>query len=145
MNKFLDDTNIISKKDPRSIYYERKLFYPKVNWIGLFFEFLFFIFLSSVLTITLLYFQIKVYIIILCNFGYLLLYLLIRSKAFILFLIDLYQLLAPKKIRMRCRFEPSCSEYMKLAIKKYGLIKGFKKGIKRLKSCKAPNGGYDYP
>ena len=43
-----------------------------------------------------------------------------------------------------CRFTPTCSEYMIESIYKYGVIKGIKLGVKRLKKCR-PNGpcGYD--
>jgi putative membrane protein insertion efficiency factor len=60
-------------------------------------------------------------------------------------LIEFYQEIAPKDIRESCRFVPSCSEYMILAIKKYGCLKGMYKGFNRLLRCKAPNGGIDYP
>ena len=60
-------------------------------------------------------------------------------------LILLYQKIAPKKLRNTCRFVPSCSNYMILAIKKYGNIKGFRLGLSRLFRCHIPNGGYDYP
>jgi putative membrane protein insertion efficiency factor len=53
--------------------------------------------------------------------------------------------MAPKKLRESCRYIPSCSEYMILAINKYGSIVGIWKGIKRIMSCKVPNGGIDYP
>ena len=61
------------------------------------------------------------------------------------FLILLYQKMAPKKLRDSCRFEPSCSNYMIIAINKYGVIKGINLGLKRLFRCHIPNGGYDYP
>jgi len=60
-------------------------------------------------------------------------------------LILLYQKIAPKRIREACRFEPTCSNYMIMAIEKYGSIKGFWLGLKRLTRCHYPNGGYDYP
>jgi putative membrane protein insertion efficiency factor len=60
-------------------------------------------------------------------------------------LILLYQKMAPKKLRDSCRFEPSCSNYMIIAINKYGVIKGINLGLKRLFRCHIPNGGYDYP
>lgn len=44
-----------------------------------------------------------------------------------------------------CLFIPSCSNYMILAIEKYGLIKGITKGVKRILRCVPPNGGVDYP
>lgn len=60
-------------------------------------------------------------------------------------LIDLYQYKKPKHFTNVCRFEPSCSEYMKLAIKKYGLFSGINKGFKRIYRCRYPNGGIDNP
>lgn len=60
-------------------------------------------------------------------------------------LILLYQYLAPQKIRDACRFEPSCSNYAILALRKYGFLRGWQMAINRLKRCKYPNGGDDYP
>ena len=56
-----------------------------------------------------------------------------------------YKAWAPLDVRGRCRFEPTCSTYMIIAIKKYGLVRGGIKGIKRIRRCKPPNGGVDYP
>lgn len=56
-----------------------------------------------------------------------------------------YKAFAPERVRGRCRFEPSCSTYMILAIKKYGLFIGLFKGIRRIMRCKPPNGGTDFP
>jgi len=43
-----------------------------------------------------------------------------------------------------CRFFPTCSEYSYQAIKKYGLLKGLCKSIKRIIRCHPFNeGGYD--
>jgi putative membrane protein insertion efficiency factor len=77
--------------------------------------------------------------------GLLVIIIILTSKKNIINLILLYQKYAPEKIRMSCLFEPTCSEYMILAIKKYGIIKGIYKGIKRLLRCHSPNGGIDYP
>ena len=44
----------------------------------------------------------------------------------------------------RCRFEPTCSEYMYIAVVRYGAIKGFWMGMKRLLRCQPCfRGGYD--
>jgi uncharacterized protein len=59
------------------------------------------------------------------------------------FVIKLYQKLAPTRIRKSCRFEPTCSDYAIQAIEKYGLPKGFILTIKRLSCCRPPNGGSD--
>lgn len=47
----------------------------------------------------------------------------------------------------KCRFHPSCSQYTIIAINKYGFIKGWYKGIKRILRCKPNNykSCIDYP
>lgn len=45
--------------------------------------------------------------------------------------------------RCACRFTPTCSEYTKQAIEKYGAFKGTWMGIKRISRCR-PGGGYGY-
>ena len=45
---------------------------------------------------------------------------------------------------IHCKFEPTCSEYTKQAIEKYGVIKGGWKGFKRIIRCNPfSKGGYD--
>ena len=45
---------------------------------------------------------------------------------------------------IHCKYYPSCSEYMKQAILKYGVFKGFVLGIKRILRCNPfSKGGYD--
>jgi len=45
----------------------------------------------------------------------------------------------------RCRFYPSCSEYMMTAIDRFGVIKGITLGIKRIGRCHPGcEGGIDY-
>ena len=65
-------------------------------------------------------------------------------KRFFIFFVKMYQAYAPDRIRLRCPFTPSCSEYMVLSIQKYGVIKGIAKGLNRLNRCYEP-GGIDYP
>lgn len=57
-------------------------------------------------------------------------------------LIRLYQKF-PFRKRSLCRFNPTCSEYMIIAIKEHGLIKGIYLGIKRILRCN-PLGSYGY-
>lgn len=75
----------------------------------------------------------------------LILSLIIFAKRIVIFFIRVYQRYGSYEIRSRCLFIPNCSEYMILAIQKYGLLKGIKKGINRYKRCHEPNGGEDYP
>lgn len=60
-------------------------------------------------------------------------------------LVLVYQKHAPARVRRACVFEPSCSEYMLLAIDKYGAFRGVLKGLRRLTRCHDGNGGEDYP
>jgi len=45
-----------------------------------------------------------------------------------------------------CRFQPTCSEYCRQAIAKYGVWRGVWKGLARIARCHPWNpGGYDPP
>mgnify|MGYP004561553831 FL=1 len=64
-------------------------------------------------------------------------------KQIVLFLIKIYQKISTLT-PPRCRFYPTCSEYTKQAIIKFGLLKGGILGIKRICRCHPFNeGGYD--
>lgn len=61
----------------------------------------------------------------------------------IIFLINIYQKFS-RLTPSVCRFYPTCSEYTKQAILKYGILKGGWLGIKRIARCHPGNeGGYD--
>ena len=55
-------------------------------------------------------------------------------KKFLLFLIKIYQSIS-KLTPPVCRFNPTCSEYTRQAIEKYGVLKGLWLGIKRVCKC----------
>ena len=58
--------------------------------------------------------------------------------------IDLYKYLISPLLGNNCRFVPTCSEYTKESIIKYGVIKGFWLGLKRISKCHPwRKGGYD--
>lgn len=64
-------------------------------------------------------------------------------KKLILFLIKIYQKISALT-PPRCRFYPTCSEYTKQAIMRFGVFKGGILGIKRIVKCHPLNeGGYD--
>lgn len=63
-------------------------------------------------------------------------------KKLLLKIIDIYQKI-PKISHNRCRFTPTCSNYMKDAINMYGASKGLKLGIKRILKCR-PFGKYGF-
>ncbi len=69
----------------------------------------------------------------------------VNARRIIINSVLIYQRYAPERIRASCVFEPTCSQYMILAVEKYGPVKGVAKGIKRLLRCHPPNSGIDYP
>lgn len=76
--------------------------------------------------------------------GYSLIYFSLIAKRAVIWMVHLYQNKASDETRLKCAFEPSCSEYMILAVRKYGVIRGVLKGINRLSRC-GKESGIDYP
>lgn len=67
------------------------------------------------------------------------------KKATIYF-IKFYQEFISPNFGTNCRFLPSCSEYCRQAIEKYGLAKGLWLGAKRILRCNPWHlGGVDIP
>jgi len=68
-------------------------------------------------------------------------------KKVLIFFIEIYQkFVSPinKTLNISCKYYPSCSEYTKQAINKYGAIKGSFLGLKRIMRCNPfSKGGYD--
>lgn len=66
-------------------------------------------------------------------------------KKLVLKMILFYQKkLSPLKKRSCCIYIPSCSEYMRQAVEKYGTLKGVSMGIWRIARCNPfSKGGYD--
>lgn len=69
------------------------------------------------------------------------------SSLFIFFfisIIKIYQIVFSPLLGKTCRFNPTCSNYTKLSIEKFGIIKGFYLSIKRLLKCNPwGSSGYD--
>lgn len=68
-------------------------------------------------------------------------------KKILIVLIEKYQkYISPfmKEMGINCKYYPTCSEYTKQAIIKYGCLVGIIKGIKRILKCNPfSKGGYD--
>ena len=63
---------------------------------------------------------------------------------FLIKLIEFYQNKISPRLKTNCKFYPTCSEYTKQAIDKYGSLKGCFLGIKRILKCNPfSKGGYD--
>lgn len=131
--------------DPKSRAYIRKLERPKINLLRI----SLFVFIPIVLLAAACVFlhsqDVKPLCYLSVSAAIMLVYTLIFSKRAAICLVKIYQRCSPNRIRNRCRFEPSCSEYMIMSIEKYGVFKGIKKGINRLLRCNSSGGGFDYP
>lgn len=139
------DALFLAETDPRSVHYERKLNRPSINWFLIVLFLFIWILLVTALVFVLLYYKVCALWIVISSILLSVIYCAVFSKSIVITSIHLYQRYAPDSIRKRCRFEPSCSEYMLLAIDKYGLFRGVLKGINRIKRCNANSGGFDYP
>ena len=65
-------------------------------------------------------------------------------KKILIILINFYQKAISPWLGPSCKYNPTCSEYTKPAIEKYGAIKGTIIGIKRILRCNPfSKGGYD--
>ena len=65
-------------------------------------------------------------------------------KFLVLDLLGVYKAAVSPFLPPACRFEPSCSEYTRQAVEKYGALKGIWMGIKRLLRCQPfCTGGHD--
>ena len=132
--------------DPRSVNYVRRLIRPKINWVSYILNVLVPPLIQAALIfIAVKYLQLRFWVAFLITLAMLLAYVLLRAKSLLIGIVKLYQRFAPASLRNKCRFEPSCSQYMVLSIQKYGAFKGLKKGVGRICRCNVKNGGFDYP
>ena len=66
-------------------------------------------------------------------------------KFIIIKLLKGYKYFISPLLGSRCRFYPSCSEYMMTAVERFGIIKGVGLGLKRLGRCHPGcEGGIDH-
>jgi putative membrane protein insertion efficiency factor len=66
-------------------------------------------------------------------------------KYLIIKLLQGYKYFISPLLGNRCRYYPSCSEYMMTAIQRFGIIKGIAMGTKRIGRCHPGcEGGIDY-
>ncbi len=56
-------------------------------------------------------------------------------KQIFIFTIIIYQRLVSPYFPQSCRFQPTCSNYMKEAIEVHGVFKGLVMGVKRVSHC----------
>lgn len=124
----------ILTEEQKAKYYQR-FTHPHIHWVRA--VILLFLSLISIVipSYAIIQSALPLYIKILAPICLVFLLIGIHLKPLAIFAIKLYQYFAPMKIRERCVFTPTCSDYMIAAIQKYGLLKGVRKGIARLKRC----------
>jgi putative membrane protein insertion efficiency factor len=66
-------------------------------------------------------------------------------RSIAVFFIKIYQIAISPLTggRAVCRFTPTCSEYARQAIEKYGFMRGAGMGLRRILRCR-PGGGFGY-
>ncbi|MBX3294928.1 MAG: membrane protein insertion efficiency factor YidD [Acidobacteria bacterium] len=65
-------------------------------------------------------------------------------KFLVLDILSVYKAAVSPFLPPACRFEPTCSEYVRQAVEKYGVLKGTWMGIKRILRCQPfCKGGHD--
>ncbi|HLF55216.1 MAG TPA: membrane protein insertion efficiency factor YidD [Thermoanaerobaculia bacterium] len=67
-------------------------------------------------------------------------------RRLLLFLLDLYKRRISPLLPPACRFAPTCSEYARLAISRYGVARGGALALVRIARCQPLGlGGIDLP
>jgi len=65
-------------------------------------------------------------------------------KFLVLDILGVYKVMVSPFLPPACRFEPTCSEYAREAVGKYGAVKGTWLGLKRILRCQPfCKGGHD--
>jgi putative membrane protein insertion efficiency factor len=129
--------------DPTSVYYNRVLVRPKIPTVKAVLCILGTAALSVGLGMLIKTLSDSTLACVLTSVAVVIALIALHAKRIAIFCVRLYQRLAPERLRRRCRYEPSCSQYMIASLEKYGFFKGLRKGLARWHSCKPPNGGFD--
>ena len=66
-----------------------------------------------------------------------------QARQFIIFLINVYKTAISPLFPSCCRFTPTCSEYARIAIERFGVKEGSKLAIKRISRCR-PHSDYGF-
>jgi len=62
----------------------------------------------------------------------------------VIFVLRIYKRFLSPLLPSACRFEPTCSEYMREAVERHGALRGIGMGLKRLLRCHPfCEGGFD--
>ncbi|MDR0313188.1 MAG: membrane protein insertion efficiency factor YidD [Treponema sp.] len=138
-------TRIEEKEIARDYVLKRKLIRPKTNILSavIFSSFLLLVSFIMSIIVKLVFVHIPFTFVFLFA---LFLMMFIFLKKIIIGTVEIYQHYMPEQFRRRCLCMPTCSEYMILAVKKYGALKGMRRGLYRLiYICRGGDYKIDYP
>ncbi len=133
------------EKDPASIHYKRINIRPSLHIVRAVIYILISLAIATGASLGIWFYLSSALWSVLTGVGVILFTLIIFCKSIAIWLVKAYQRFAPDRVRDKCRFEPSCSQYMIISLQKYGFFRGLHRGIKRLRRCQPPNGGFDEP
>ena len=138
-------TSIEEKKIVSDYVLRRQLIRPKTNIItATYFLSLLLLVCFVISIITKLLFEKIPFMLVFILVFFSIMFILL--KKIIIGIVEIYQHYMPEQFRRRCLCMPTCSEYMILAVKKYGALKGMRKGLYRLiHTCQGIDYKIDYP
>jgi putative component of membrane protein insertase Oxa1/YidC/SpoIIIJ protein YidD len=135
------------RKIVRDYVLQRELIRPGTNILHAVCFLFFLLLVSFVISLSIkLLFEKAPYVLVFIFVFFSIIFLLL--KKIIIGSVEIYQHYMPEWVRRKCLCMPTCSEYMILAVKKYGALKGLGKGLYRLThTCRGRWGDYkiDYP
>ena len=138
-------TSIEERKIASDYVLRRELIRPKTNIINAvcFLSLLLLVCFAASMIMKLLFEKIPFTLVFFLVFFSIMFILL---KKVIIGIVEIYQHYMPEQLRRSCLCMPTCSEYMILAIQKYGALKGIQKGLYRLThTCRGIDYKIDYP
>lgn len=138
-------TSIEENKIARDYVIRRELIRPKTNIAYAAYFISFFLLVCFAISIIIgLFFEKIPFMLVFMSLFFLIMFILL--KKIIIGIVEIYQHYMPESFRRRCLCMPTCSEYMILSVKKYGVLKGIWKGLYRLiHTCRGINYKIDYP
>ena len=120
----------------------KRLYRPKLFFktIGIVISFLFLLIIQDLIMV----YSIAPFELLKCEMICLVFTLFVLLDFIGLFLICVYQKYASASTRSRCVYRPSCSNFAKLAIWKYGIFIALPLILRRVHKC-GKKGGFDFP
>jgi len=137
-------TSIEEKKIVSDYVLKRELVRPKTNMVNAAYFLSLLVLVCFTVSMIMRFFFKKIpFMLVFILVFFLIVFIFLRK--IIIGMVELYQHHMPEAFRRSCLCMPTCSEYMILAVEKYGAIKGLRKGLYRLIHTCRKDYKIDYP